>query len=310
MAAPTLESSKDFLQGKISVWVNAYEKESVRNRAQHALRSRIPSDAGLAIVALSNSRIFGTSLSVDSSDFSELLKRLKTVPVDADPIIIKIEERAVAALNDFYPLMVRDCSLSLVIVCPPFETGNEFLAPMFDVWAGPEEIELTWGQANNFEFTVMDIRKTIFPRPLRVEVPLVTLLGHYPLAGSDSSGKIIVDSIARGHIVSNKGLLKDFQEYATPRMARLGNGTNLPIVGVGKMETEAFNIPGVEFAPDLKVNFISVNQLDHDHHLLFCFRNKSLEIRKEDGTAVGAGVQDGNGTYVLQNLHVPPQVEV
>ncbi|CAO2142835.1 unnamed protein product [Urochloa humidicola] len=301
----------DFPRRKISVWVNAYEKESVRNRAQHALHSRIPSDAGAAIVVTTNSWIVDTSLSVDSSDFTELLKRLETVPVDADPIITEIEERVEAALSGFYPLMIHERRLPLVIVCPPFEIGNEFLDPMVDVWAGPEEIELTCGQANNFEFTVMDIRKDISPRPpLRVEVPLVTLLGHYPLAGTDSSGKIIVDSIARGHIVSNKGLLKDFQEYATPRMARLGNGTNLPIVGVGNMETEAFNIPGVEFAPDLKVNFISVNQLDHDHHLLFCFRNKSFEIRKEDGTAVGAGVRYGNGTYVLQNLHVPPQLEM
>ncbi|RCV39540.1 hypothetical protein SETIT_8G232700v2 [Setaria italica] len=292
----------DFSQRKIPVYVNAYEKESVRNLAQHTLRSRIPSDAGPAIVVVgkSSSRIIGTSLSIESSDFTEQLEKLPTVLVDADPIIEMIEERVKAAQKT---LMVH--TLPLVIVCPPFETGNKFLVPMVDVWTGPEELELAWGQVNNFEFIVMDIRKTTSPKSSKVEVPLVTLLGHYPLTGSDSRGDINVDSTARGHIISNEELLEDFQEYPTPRMARLGDGTNVPIVGFGKMRTEAFNIPHVEFAPDLKLNFVSVNQLDRDHRLSCCFRNKDFEIRKDDGTVVGAGVREDNGVYVLQNLHVP-----
>ncbi|OEL32486.1 hypothetical protein BAE44_0006494 [Dichanthelium oligosanthes] len=314
-AAPPQESSKDLSpRRKNVVLVNAYEKEMVCNLAkQHALGSRIPLVAGSAIVDIGNLRIIATSLSVGSNVFTELLKRLPTVAVDADDTIItKIKERVVAALNDSGTPMIREHNLPLVIVCSPFEESNGCLAPKVDVWVGPEELELTWGPDNNFEFTVMDFRKTLSPGPLRVmEVPLVTFLGHYyPLAGRDSSGNIIVDSIAWNHIVSDKGRLEDFKKYATPRMARLCDGTNFPIVGVGKMKTEAFDIPGVEFAPDLKVDFISVNQLDRDHKLTCRFHGKKLEIRKDDGTVVGAGALEDNGIYVLKHLQVPAEPEM
>ncbi|KAF8665888.1 hypothetical protein HU200_053971 [Digitaria exilis] len=209
--------------------------------------------------------------------------------------------------------MFHERNLPLVIVCPPFEAGNKGLdPPMVDVLAGSEELELTWSQANNFEYTVMDIRKNISPKPLMVEVPSsVTVFGHYPLAGSDSShDDVIFDSTTRCHIVSNKELLKDFQEYTIPKMATLPDGTNVPILGSGKIKTVVFDIPHVEFAPDLKVNVVSMNQLDHDHNLFCDFRGKMLEIRKDDQTVVGAGVRKNDGIYVLQNLHVPEEPQM
>ncbi|KAF8736559.1 hypothetical protein HU200_014331 [Digitaria exilis] len=203
-------------------------------------------------------------------------------------------------------------NLHLVIVCPPFETGNKcFSPPTVEVLAGLEELELTWAQASNFEFTVMDIKKTISPKPLKVEVPSVTLLGHYPLTGSDSScDDIIFDSTARGHIFGKREFLEDFQEYATPKMARLPDGTNVPILGSGNIKTVTFDIPDVEFAPDLKVNVVSMNQLDRDHGLFCDFHGKTLEIRKDDQTVVGAGVRKNDGIYVLQNLHVPEEPQM
>jgi len=231
------------------------------------------------------------------------------VAVDADDTIItKIKERVAAALNDSGKPMIREQNRPLVIVCSPFGKGNGCLAPKVDVWAGPEELELTWGPDNNFEFTVMDFRKTLSPGPLR-GMPLVTFLGHYyPLTGRDSSGNIIVDSTAWNHIVSDKGRLEDFKMYATPRMARLCDGTNnFPIFGVGNLKTEAIDVPHVEFAPDLKVDFISVHQLDRDHNLTCRFHGKNMEIRKDDDTVVGAGVRGDNGIYVLQRLQVPAE---
>lgn len=145
-----------------------------------------------------------------------------------------------------------------------------------------------------------------------MEVPSsVTVFGHYPLAGSDSShDDVIFDSTTRCHIVSNKELLKDFQEYTIPKMATLPDGTNVPILGSGKIKTVVFDIPHVEFAPDLKVNVVSMNQLDHDHNLFCDFRGKMLEIRKDDQTVVGAGVRKNDGIYVLQNLHVPEEPQM
>jgi len=314
MAAPVpaQESSNDLSpRRKTVVLVNAYEKEMVHNLAKHALGSRIPLVAGSAIVDIGNSRIIGTSLSVESNVFSELFKRPPTVAVDADDTIItEIKERVAAALNDSGKPMIREHSLPLVIVCSPFEKGNGCLAPEVDVWDGPEELELTWGPDNNFEFTVMDLRKTLSPGPLR-GMPLVTFLGHYySPTGRDSSGNIIVDSIAWNHIVSNKGRLEDFKKYATPRMARLRDGTNFPILGVGNLKKEAIDVPHVEFAPDLKVDFISVNQLDRDHNLACRCHGKKMEIRKDDGTVVGAGVWGDNGVYVLQRLQVPAEPQM
>jgi len=78
MAAPVpaQESSNDLSpRRKTVVLVNAYEKEMVHNLAKHALGSRIPLVAGSAIVDIGNSRIIGTSLSVESNVFSELFKR-------------------------------------------------------------------------------------------------------------------------------------------------------------------------------------------------------------------------------------------
>ena len=59
--------------------------------------------------------------------------------------------RVAAALNDSGKPMIREQNRPLVIVCSPFGKGNGCLAPKVDVWAGPEELELTWGPDNNYE---------------------------------------------------------------------------------------------------------------------------------------------------------------
>ncbi|KAL6907809.1 hypothetical protein ACP4OV_001979 [Aristida adscensionis] len=292
---------------KVGVGVPAYQREQARHLAWGAPRSS--TSAGSRIVISGKSWIILTLLPVDSSEFSELLKQQLTLQIDADPIITEMESMA-AALNDCdIPVMILEVKVPLVIVCSPFEAGNEH-PTMVNVWADPEKFELTRALADNVEFTVLDIRKPLSPtpRPLRMEVPLVTSLGHY-LATTDCPGGVIIDSVIWGHVFGDEELVKDVKFYANPRMLRFHNGTVLLIVGVGSVETKTLKIPHVEYAPGLKVNLVAMNQLGHDNALFCCFNAKKFEIKMDNGTVIGAGALGEDGIYVLQHLKVPQPEE-
>ncbi|KAL6907807.1 hypothetical protein ACP4OV_001977 [Aristida adscensionis] len=291
---------------KMGLSVRAYQLEQARHLAWGALRSSTSAGSRKAIVISGKSWIIPTHLPIESSEFSELLKEQLTVQVGADPTITGIESMAAALNGCDIPMMISEVEVRLVIVCSPFEAVHEH-PTMVNVWADPEKFELTRALANNLEFTVLDIRKPLSPRPLRMEVPLVTSLGHY-LATTDCPGGIIIDSVIPGHVFGDEELVKDVKFYANPRMVRFHNDTILLIVGVGSVETETLRIPHVEYAPGLKVNLVSMNQLGCDHALLCCFNAKKMEIKMDNGIVTGAGTGE-DGIYVLQHLKVPQPEE-
>ncbi|CAL4997122.1 unnamed protein product [Urochloa decumbens] len=122
-----------------------------------------------------------------------------------------------------------------------------------------------------------------------------------------SATRFIVDSGATSHAVGNPLLLEGFQPYIPPRLATQADGTNLHILGIGRVQRGYFNIPNVSLVEGLVDGLISTYQLDSEHGLNTNFSDNGVcRITQADGNQVGGAIFDTQrGGYVLRYLDVP-----
>ncbi|RCV39552.1 hypothetical protein SETIT_8G233800v2 [Setaria italica] len=110
------------------------------------------------------------------------------------------------------------------------------------------------------------------------------------------------------HAVGDPSLLSGLHHLPqdATRSATLPDGSQLPIIGVGTIQMNGFNIPDVYLVDGVTVNLISVGRLATNHNISCCFySNRCRLVMLGDGTRVGEAVLDDDGVYGLRFLQVP-----
>jgi hypothetical protein len=122
--------------------------------------------------------------------------------------------------------------------------------------------------------------------------------------------RFLLDSGASLHVVGDRRLLRGLRHLPrdadAARFATLPDGSRLPIIGVGTIHINGFNIPEVYLVDGVTVNLVSVGQLATNHNICCCFyRNRCQLVMLGDGTRVGEALLDDDGVYGLRFLQVP-----
>uniref|UniRef100_K3ZNI4 Retrovirus-related Pol polyprotein from transposon TNT 1-94-like beta-barrel domain-containing protein n=2 Tax=Setaria italica TaxID=4555 RepID=K3ZNI4_SETIT len=116
---------------------------------------------------------------------------------------------------------------------------------------------------------------------------------------------IYFDSGATVHVVGDVWMLQGYQVLAEPWPIAVADGHPLVVVGIGSISQEGFMIPNVFHVQGLKMNLISVSQLDRGHGLFSGFHDGMCKVLKRGGDVVGGGFLLANGLYELSFLEVP-----
>uniref|UniRef100_A0A0A9E127 C3H1-type domain-containing protein n=1 Tax=Arundo donax TaxID=35708 RepID=A0A0A9E127_ARUDO len=127
------------------------------------------------------------------------------------------------------------------------------------------------------------------------------------LGGASRSGRrLLADTGASMHAVGDYRFLRGVELFTSPMCATLPDGTELRIVGIGRIEWEHFSVPNVYLVDGFQKSLISISQLDRDHGMRAYFGNGNCEIMQADGiTRAGGGMLEDDGMYVLHFLNVP-----
>lgn len=120
----------------------------------------------------------------------------------------------------------------------------------------------------------------------------------------------ILDSGASSHVTGDRNLFRFYREIdnANPLVRpviRMANGTELPILGYGTMQTSSFTIPNVLYVPGVVKNIISCSRLTSmDYNVLLTRAGFSIVEACNGDNKIGEG-RLVRGLYHMDYLRVP-----
>jgi len=119
------------------------------------------------------------------------------------------------------------------------------------------------------------------------------------------SGKWYVATGAAHHATGDRGLISNLLELGNDGLCvHAADGTPMPVLGRGNVETDNVVLPDVYYVPGLWTNLVSVGQLAG---LDYCigFSRGACHISDAAGTVVGTAHARGDGLYEVDHLRVP-----
>uniref|UniRef100_A0A0E0MI60 Retrovirus-related Pol polyprotein from transposon TNT 1-94-like beta-barrel domain-containing protein n=1 Tax=Oryza punctata TaxID=4537 RepID=A0A0E0MI60_ORYPU len=162
-------------------------------------------------------------------------------------------------------------------------------------------------QEDDIEDDTEDILVAAFTTERVITQPTHPLSDFDPWLKRDGTVEfqLVLDSGASMHVVGDKRILREVNLFKVPSWATLPDNSQLRVVGIGVIEMGGFRIPNVSLVEGLRKNLISVSQLDRDHGLCSCFRERMCEVMTAGGTVVGGAILEDDNLYVLRYLQVP-----
>ncbi|KAL6908157.1 hypothetical protein ACP4OV_002327 [Aristida adscensionis] len=107
------------------------------------------------------------------------------------------------------------------------------------------------------------------------------------------------------HATGNRNLITDFVAECGVDFVYAADGTQMQVLGCGKVVTRNVVLAGVLLVAGLTRNLVSVAQLAELDYTVAFGRAACLVSSPEDGTVVGRAHARDDGLYVVDNLRIP-----